>query len=161
MEQYYMPQASSRQLMSRQYYPFPLELLDFSFHSVTLLSLEKGLSLGRLLFRERRLFLEGRSFLVPRFPLVRVHFTEKSRVDIPFALLLIVFLFQYSNILEFKDYKIAFSELYTSNSKVLNRMRLTCQSIVPSSLVIPTNIPRTSLNGISGETTCGTGMGIP
>lgn len=33
----------------------------------------------------------------------------------------------FSNI-DFKDYKFAFSELYTSNAKVLNRMRLTCQS---------------------------------
>jgi NADH kinase len=55
---------------------------------------------------------------------------------------------------DFKDYKSAFSELYTSNSKVLNRMRLTCQSIVPSSLVLATaGSPRAVLETTTREAT--------
>jgi hypothetical protein len=30
---------------------------------------------------------------------------------------------------DFRDYKVAFAEMYTSNARVLNRMRLTCQSM--------------------------------
>jgi len=46
---------------------------------------------------------------------------------------------------DFRDYKVAFAEMYTSNASVLNRMRLTCQST--STGLVRTNIDLGNTNG--------------
>ena len=61
---------------------------------------------------------------------------------------------QFTDILiaDFKDYKLAFSELYTSNARVLNRMRLICQSST-------TALCNTNINGNNSVGNDGNGSG--
>jgi len=130
---YYMPHPYSHQPMSPQSSPSRSEHSDFSSHSVLPLSPSLHPTPSHL-FPLHCFFVDHS--LLPPAVLSPAHYSSVAPISQ-----------QFSNALDFKDHRLAFSELYTSNSRILNRMRLTCQSTrLSSSLVLPSDVSNGNLH---------------